>query len=183
MAPRKTRRLLAVFRAIHHPPVAIFGVRPDGQLEESAVRCPEADQIRKELLAGFANTFDWDDRFAYFADRTPRPLTCEVFDVPVWVTPSMLHAIGYLLHTLPYGQAEENYVQALSAYSQGEGPKWAVTSLETMIPTAPGPWEIVPPFAAVLRTFWHLTGELSTRKLRELERVPSPVTHDSEDEG
>ena len=176
----KTRRLLAVFKNVYHPPVAIFGVRPDGQLEESAVRCPEADQIRGFLIRSITQASStWDERFAYLSERMPRPMTCEYYDVPAWVTPSMLHCLGYLLETLPFGEPGNNLVKAMRAFAEGEARVEEVRALEAMIPVRPDEWDIVPPLAAVLRTFWYLTGQLSKAKLEELERVDVPDLDES----
>ena len=172
----KTRRLLAVFRNVYHPPVAIFGVRPDGQFEESAVRCTEADDIRSLLITMMSTaSASWDERFEYLSERMPRPMTCEYYDVPTWVTPSMLHCIGYLLETLPYGYPGGELVKAMRAFAAGEAPIEQVRALEALIPVKPDEWGIVPPVAAVLRTFWHLTGHLSTEQLRQLEAVDVPA--------
>lgn len=184
MAPRRTRRLLVVTPGVFEPIViAVFGVRADGQLEESSIRHPGADQIRTALTTIWegkpATRKVWEERFRYMAERTPRPANCEEFEVPSWVTPSLFHALFYLLDTVAFTTQTHQYAEALKAFASDQGVSaQELKSLDTCIPVDPARG-VVPAAAAALRAFRYLTGQLSKEKLDELERMVVPECDDS----
>lgn len=179
----RTRRLLAVFPTLHSPPVAVFGVRSDGTFEESSVRSPVTEKVRCEI-ARYATADNWKDYSVYLSERTPRPVDNEIYDVPTWVSPSMLHCILYLLSSTPLPEAGRVFEEMLEAFASGaDGPSVAeLKSLESMIPVDSVDPEqgVVPPIGAMLRTFWHWDGRLSTEKFRELEALDRASIKDAE---
>lgn len=176
MATSRTRCLLVVTPGPSEPvTIAVFGVRPDGRLEESSIRHPRVEQIRSILTTGWdgkaATRKVWEERFRYLSERTPRPdrASCEEFHVPHWVTPSLFHALFYLLDSVEFTDQTHRYEEALEAFASDRGATAQdVRSMEAFIPVDPARG-VVPAIAAAIKSFRYLTGELSKEKLQELE--------------
>lgn len=182
MAPSKTRCLLVVTPGPAEPvTIAVFGVRADGQLEESSTRHPHVEQVRTMLTTGWdgkpATRKAWEERFVYLGERNPRHdrANCEVFYVPNWVTPSLFHALFYLLDTVEGSEQTQLYADALEAFASDRGASAQdLRSLDTFIPVDPA-HGVVPAITAAIRAFRYLTGQLPKERLQELELLEIPV--------